>query len=151
MSFSFLVLTSFPLIKYNCGYELSVKQRYLEAEHVMRPIGDPRVDGPSNTFVYAMVLYNLDRCDESRPLVADALDVIEQKRIDGGIRDTESSLSRSASNLIVADAYCMIPQGMKIAAKRFYEAVQMDPTNQYAVDQAMSIKKKLEALGMSPN
>ena len=117
----------------------------------MRPIGDPRVDGPSNTFVYAMVLYNLNRCAESKPLVAEALAVIEEKRAAGGVRDTETSLSRSASNLIVADAYCMIPEGLQAAAKRFYEAVQVDPTNQYAVDQAMTIMKKLEATGMKLN
>lgn len=98
-----------------------------------------------------MVLYNLNRCDESKPLVADALAVIEEKRQAGGVRDTESSLSRSASNLIVADAYCMLPDGLRVAAKRFYEAVQTDPTNQYAVDQAMSIMKKLEAAGMDLN
>jgi hypothetical protein len=34
---------------YNCGYELSIKKRFREAEQVMRPIGNPRVDGPSNT------------------------------------------------------------------------------------------------------
>ena len=39
---------------YNCGYELSLRQRYEEAEKVMRPIGNARVDGPSNTFVYAI-------------------------------------------------------------------------------------------------
>ena len=29
---------------YNYGYELSLKQRYAEAEQVMRPIGSARVD-----------------------------------------------------------------------------------------------------------
>jgi hypothetical protein len=31
---------------YNYGYELSLKQRYAEAEYVMRPIGNARVQGP---------------------------------------------------------------------------------------------------------
>ena len=68
---------------YNCGYELSLKQQYRLAEEIMRPIGSARVDGPSNTFVYAMILFNLGRCDESLELVEEALQVIEERRTTG--------------------------------------------------------------------
>lgn len=129
---------------YNCGYELSIRQRYEESEQVMRPIGDPHVDGPSNTFVYAMVLYNLNRCNEANPLIDKALAILDQKRADGGVRDTKSSLDRSQSNIMVAKAYCTVSEDLRKAAKIFYDAVQVDQTNKYAVDQAVMIMKKLE-------
>jgi hypothetical protein len=129
---------------YNCGYELSTRQRYAESEQVMRPIGDPHVDGPSNTFVYAMVLYNLNRCDEANPLIDKALQIIAEKRASGGIRDTKSSLDRSQSNILVAKAYCTISEDLRKAGKVFYEAVQVDQTNKYAVEQAVMIMKKIE-------
>lgn len=136
---------------YNCGYELSIKQRYKEAEQVLRPIGNARTEGPSNTFVYAMVLYNLDRCNEAKPLIEDALAVVEEKRAVGGVRDSESSLNRVKSNLLVSKAYCT--NDMAGAGKLFYEAVQVDQTNQYAVDQAMMMMKKVEAVqaGLNPH
>jgi hypothetical protein len=129
---------------YNCGYELSTRQRYAESEQVMRPIGDPHVDGPSNTFVYAMVLYNLNRCDEANPLIDKALAILAEQRATGGIRNTKSSIDRSQSNILVAKAYCTISEDLRKAGKVFYEAVQVDQTNKYAVEQAVMIMKKIE-------
>lgn len=130
---------------YNAGYELSLKKRYAEAEKVLRPIGSPRVEGPSNTFVYAMVLFNLNRCDEAQPLIDDAMVVIEEKRKTGGPRNTESSLARTKSNLMVAQAFCTPDPAQQ--GKILYESVQADPTNQYAIDQAVNLVKHLEARG----
>jgi len=130
---------------YNAGYELSLKKRYAEAEKVLRPIGNPRVEGPSNTFVYAMVLFNLNRCDEARPLIDEAMVVVEEKRKTGGPRNTESSLARTKSNLMVAQAFCA--PDMTQSAQLLYESVKVDPSNQYAVDQAVNMVKRLEATG----
>jgi protein O-mannosyl-transferase len=129
---------------YNCGYELSTRLRYAESEQVMRPIGNPHVDGPSNTFVYAMVLYNLNRCDEANPLIDKALAIIAEQRAIGGIRNTKNSLDRSQSNILVARAYCTISEDLRKAGRVFYEAVQVDQTNKYAVEQAVMIMKKIE-------
>jgi protein O-mannosyl-transferase len=127
---------------YNCGYELSLKQRFAESEYVLRPIGSPRVDGPTNTFVYCMVLFNLQRCEEAQVLLDDAFRVVEEKRITGGPRNVESSLIRTKSNLLVAQAFCTsdIPK----SAHYFYEAVKVDPTNDYAVEQANKMVQRLE-------
>jgi hypothetical protein len=127
---------------YNCGYELSLKLRYAEAEKVLRPIGDPHVEGPSNTFVYAMVLYNLKRCDEAMVLIDEALDVVEQKRKSGGVRNTDSSLARARSNLLVAQGFCT--ENLVEAGQVMYSAVAADPSNQYAVDQATLMMKHIE-------
>lgn len=129
---------------YNCGYELSLKRRFTEAEYVLRPIADPRVDGPSNTFVYAMVLFNLDRCGESRILVEEALQVVEEKRREGGVRNSEEKLRRAKSNLLVAKAYCT--PDTPTAGKLLYDAVQTDPTNGYAIEQATEMVKKVQAM-----
>jgi hypothetical protein len=129
---------------YNCGYELSLKKRYAEAAKVLEPIGNAHVDGPSNTFVYAMVLYNLDRCEEARVLIDDALFVIEEKRTEGGVRNTKSSLDRTQSNLLVAKAFCT--DDLQESGRTMYKAVQVDPTNQYAIEQASNMVKHIEAI-----
>ena len=129
---------------YNCGYELAQKQRYAEAEPVLREIGDPFVDGPSNTFVYAMVLFNLNRCDEAVPLIDKALGVVDQKKINRGVRDDDRSLARVESNLLVSKAFCAnsIPERGKL----LYQAVQTDTTNEYAIQQASTLAKEVERI-----
>mmetsp|Transcript_32315 Transcript_32315/g.78876 ORF Transcript_32315/g.78876 Transcript_32315/m.78876 type:complete len:716 (+) Transcript_32315:72-2219(+) len=127
---------------YNYGYELSIKQQYREAEMVMRPIGDPRVEGPSNTFVYAMVLFNLQQCHRANELLDDAFRVIEEKRKIGGPRNSDSHLSRTESNLLVAKAHCT--EAMQERGRVLYQAVETDPTNEYAVGLATEFMKKLE-------
>lgn len=128
---------------YNCGYELSLKLRYAEAEQVLRPIGDPHVEGPSNTFIYVMVLYNLQRCDEANEYIDEAFLVLDELQIAGGVRNTASSLARTRSNLLVAQGFCAgdILQTGQI----MYRAVQADPSNQYAIDQATNVAKHIES------
>lgn len=131
---------------YNCGYELSLQKRYVEAEYVLRPIASPYVEGPSNTFVYVMVLFNLNRCNEAIPYIEDAFHVIRDKENTIGItpRNTKSSLNRVKSNLLVAKSYCTIDINIKIAGQLMYDAVQVDPTNQYAIDQATLLVHRID-------
>jgi hypothetical protein len=130
--------------QYNCGYELSLKRRYEEAEQVLRPLADPHVQGPSNTFVYAMVLFNLDRCEESLELIEEALYVVEEKRREGGLRNSEEKMRRAESNLKVAKAHCT--KDTVLAGKIMYEAVQVDTTNAYAIEQASEMVKRVQAI-----
>ncbi|CAB9516392.1 and TPR repeat-containing protein 4 [Seminavis robusta] len=130
---------------YNCGYELSLRQRYAEAEEVMRPIGNARVDGPSNTFVYAMVLYNLGRCDDAHYYIDIAMDVLEEQRIEGGIRHQSSALDRTKSNLLVARGYCTTENFQK-QGRILQEAVRTDPRNTYAVQQFQAYLNKMEQI-----
>ena len=118
--------------------------RYAEAEPVLRAIGPASVDGPSNTFVYAMVLFNLHHCDEAIPLIDEALDVVEQKKVNRGVRDDDKSLARVESNLKVSRGFCAehIPE----KGKWFYDAVQTDPTNEYAIQQATVLAKEVERI-----
>lgn len=129
---------------YNCGYELSLKQHYELAERVMRPIGSARVDGPSNTFVYAMVLFNLNKCDASLKFVNEALDVIEELKQQGGIRNRPEHLARTTSNLLVAKAHCIFD--ITERGKILYEAVQVDPMNDYAIQQAQGLMERVALL-----
>ena len=130
---------------YNCGYELSLRQRYEEAERVMRPIGNARVDGPSNTFVYAMVLFNLQRCDESNYFIDVAMDVLEEQREEGGVRYQPSSLDRTKSNLLVARGYCTTDD-IQEQGRVLQEAVRTDPRNNYAVQQFQAYLSKMEQI-----
>jgi hypothetical protein len=129
---------------YNCGYELSLKQHYELAEQVMRPIGSARVDGASNTFVYAMILFNLEKCTESLEHVDEALQVIEEKKKLGGPRNRPEALARTTSNLLVAKAHC-IPD-IQQRGKLLYEAVQVDPQNEYALQQAQGLMERMNLL-----
>ena len=129
---------------YNCGYELSLKQRYEEAEHVLRPIGNPRVDGPSNTFVYVMVLYNMGRCDEAIEYMDEAKAVLDEKRAAGGARNLPHMLDRTESNLMVARAHCT--EDIADKGRLMYDAVQKDQTNPYAVQQAQSLMERIDTL-----
>ena len=130
---------------YNCGYELSLQKRFEEAEYVLRPIGDPHVEGPSNTFVYAMVLYNLNRCEEAFHYLDRAFKVLEQKKQDLDVRNNPKSLARTESNLLVAQAFCWTQRDLPKAGKLMYRAVEVDPTNDYAIAQATSLVKKVQA------
>mmetsp|Transcript_37830 Transcript_37830/g.42190 ORF Transcript_37830/g.42190 Transcript_37830/m.42190 type:complete len:1110 (-) Transcript_37830:2301-5630(-) len=127
---------------YNYGYELSLKQRYIEAEAVMRPIGNPRIDGPSNTFVYTMVLYNLRQCDRANVLLDEAFRVIEEMRKEGGPRNTESHLSRTESNLLVSKAHCT--DDFKERGRVLYRAVEKDQTNDYAIQLATNFMQRMQ-------
>lgn len=129
---------------YNCGYELAQKKRYAEAEPILRELGDPHVDGPTNTFVYAMVLFNLQRCDVAMPLIDEALAVVEQKKKNRGIRDDDQSLARVESNLKVSKGFCV--EGIPEKGRLFYDAVQTDPTNDYAIQQATALAKEIERI-----
>ena len=128
--------------RYNYGYELSLRGRFEEAEEVLRPIGDPKVDGPNNTFVYAMVLFNLKQCDRANTLLDQAFMVIQQRRREGGVRNTESSLSRTESNLLVARGHCV--EDIHDRARLMYEAVQTDPSNDYAISLATQMMENLQ-------
>ena len=132
---------------YNCGYELSLMKRYREAEQVLRPIADPHVQGPSNTFVYAMVLYNLQRCDLALGYIRAALEVVHEKRKNSdGVRNTNESLNRVESNLLVAKGFCQ--KDISVMGKLFYEAVQVDPHNHYAIENAQKLAERLKAANM---
>jgi hypothetical protein len=77
-------------------------------------------------------------------LIDDALVVIEEKRTEGGVRNTKSSLDRTQSNLLVAKAFCT--DDLQESGRTMYKAVQVDPTNQYAIEQASNMVKHIEAI-----
>ncbi|OEU10135.1 hypothetical protein FRACYDRAFT_247746 [Fragilariopsis cylindrus CCMP1102] len=108
---------------YNYGYELSLKQRYVEAEAVMRPNR---------------------QCDKANVLLDEAFRVIEEKRKEGGPRNSESHLSRSESNLLVAKAHCT--EDYQEKGRVLYRAVEKDQTNDYAVNLATSFMEKMQQM-----
>jgi hypothetical protein len=91
-----------------------------------------------------MVLFNLNRCREALELIDDAMVVLEESRKEGGVMNSNKTLDRAKSNLLVAQAFCT--PDVITAGSIMYNAVQIDPTNQYAIDQAMRIVEKVEAV-----
>ena len=89
-----------------------------------------------------MVLYNLKRCEEANVLLDYAFEIIDEKRRAGGVRDTASSLGRSESNLLVARAHCT--ENFEERGRTLYDAVQADPTNDYAVGLAHQFMEHME-------
>ena len=126
------------------SYELSLKQRYAEAEQVMRPIGSARVDGPSNTFVYTMVLFNLRQCDLANELLDEAFEVVAERRREGGVRNTEGNLARTESNLLVSRAHCT--EDIPARARFLGHAVEVDPSNEYAVGVATQMHESIQQM-----
>lgn len=131
---------------YNCGYELSLKERYIEAEAVMRPIGDPKVNGPSNTFVYSMILYNLRMPKIAMQFINDALEEIKVKKKEGGIRNNIGALSSIECNLYVAKSYCTTDA--KKEGKYLKKAVNLDPRSSYATGHLKKYIQKQRAAEM---
>ena len=64
----------------------------------------------------------------------------------GGPRNSASSLMRTKSNLLVAQGFCTMDQNVQYAGQIFYNAVQADPTNEYAIEQANKMVQRLEQL-----
>jgi hypothetical protein len=74
------------------------------------------------------------------------MQVLEEKRAEGGTRFTPQAVARIESNLLVARAFCS--DDIAITGQIMYNAVETDPTNEYALQQAMSVLKKVEAAKM---
>jgi hypothetical protein len=129
---------------YNYGYELSLVKNYERSEQILRPIGSARVDGPSNTFVYAMVLFNLNRCDEANKYLEEAFEVLEERAKAGGPRNSPQTIARYKSNLLVAKSHCA--PDLNERGQLLYQAVQTDQSNTYAAQQAKSLLDKIEML-----
>ena len=89
-----------------------------------------------------MVLFNLKRCEEANAMLDLAFAVIDDRRRAGGVRNTDSSLSRTESNLLVARAHCSNDVHEK--GRILYSAVEMDPSNEYAVNLATQYMEKME-------
>jgi hypothetical protein len=102
-----------------------------------------------------MVLQNLDRCDEANRLMDRALELAERQQresaadeqdpLQKSVRNTESSYARVKSNLLVARSFCS-NKDPALAGKLMYDAVQADPTNEYAIEQAKAMLVHYERL-----
>jgi hypothetical protein len=129
---------------YNCGNELNAKKMYNEAELVLRPIGRAHVAGPSNCFLYSLVLYSLQRCDLVNIVLQEAFVVFEENRKAGGKLYSRQDSGRTESNLFVAKALCEANVTMK--GQLLYKALQADQTNEFAIGQFTFLMNKLEEM-----
>jgi hypothetical protein len=91
-----------------------------------------------------MVLFNLQRCDEANALIDEAMIVLDERRAEGGPRNLPHMLDRSESNLLVARAHCA--ENMQERGRILYQAVQVDQSNTYAVQQAQALVDQLEKM-----
>jgi hypothetical protein len=73
------------------------------------------------------------------------MDVLEERRAEGGIRHTSSSLDRTKSNLLVARGYCTMEDFQK-QGRILQEAVRTDPRNTYAVQQFQAYLNKMQQI-----
>jgi hypothetical protein len=121
--------------RFNAAYHLTKKisNRQEEVEFLLRPAIDP-YDGkpPTDSFLYAMTLRSLGRCEESLELVEEAFYAIELMKQEGRLRNTKESLARAESDLLIAKALCT--DDFAIRGQLMYEACQVDPTNGYATE-----------------
>uniref|UniRef100_A0A7S4MUF6 DUF1736 domain-containing protein n=1 Tax=Odontella aurita TaxID=265563 RepID=A0A7S4MUF6_9STRA len=142
---------------YNCGYQLALAAKYKAAERVLRPIRHPVTgDSPSTTFVYALALQNLGRCDEAAPLIDEALEVVRRdsrdeskgrERLHTRGRERYDQARRAESNLLAAKGLCSQDDVARMG-KLLYDAVQVDPNNEYAVSMANNLVQMLGRHGV---
>lgn len=132
--------------RFNAAYHLSKNtNRNDEVEFLLRPIIDP-FDGkpPTDSFLYAMILKSLGRCEESLELVEEAFYAIELLRQEGRVRNTEESLARSESDLLIAKALCT--EDFALRGQLMYEACQVDTTNGYAMEMYSKALEQLQLM-----
>lgn len=133
--------------RFNAAYQLSKKalSRHEEVEFLLRPTIDP-FDGkpPTDSFLYAMTLRSLGRCNESLELIEEAFYAIELLRQDGRVRNTKTSLARSESDLLIAKALCT--EDFALRGQLMYEACQVDKTNGYAMEMYSKMLDQLQLM-----
>jgi len=116
----------------NAGRLLAKNNEFVEAENVLRPIKDVRSNGgnPNDTFLYAVALSKLDRCEEAFHLIDDATDFLLEEQERGGLRYNPKMSLHAQSSLVVARAFCtanVIEKG-----KLMQQSLELDPTNAFA-------------------
>jgi hypothetical protein len=133
--------------RFNAAYHLTKKypSRQEEVEFLLRPVIDP-FDGkpPTDSFLYAMTLRSLGRCEESLELVEEAFYAIEVMKQENRVRNTKESLARAESDLLIAKALCT--EDFAIRGQLMYEACQVDPTNGYAIKMYSKALKQVQLM-----
>lgn len=133
--------------QYNCGFHLYRAKRYSEAEQILRPIADPwgESQGPMNSYVYAMVLYYLERCPEALDVIAEALYAADELAKANDLRHNENWAKRTKSGLLIAKAYCHQQDFLKYG-QLVFEAYNTDPSNQYVINHMQDLMQKREMM-----
>ena len=132
----------------NAGRMLAKNTEYVKAEEILRPIGDVKKNGgnPNDTFLYAVALSKLDRCEEAFRLIDDATEYIFEEREEGGIRYDPKMSFHAQSSLVVARAFCtheVIEKGQLMQ-----QALVVDPTNDFARSQFLNYVDTLQRMYM---
>jgi hypothetical protein len=89
-----------------------------------------------------MTLFNLDRCDDADSLIDKAFALLDENSQVDRPRNTEKSRNRIRSNLLVAKSFCT--KDLSVSGKYMYEAVKVDPSNEYAIDQATKMLNHIQ-------
>lgn len=129
---------------FSVGNELALNKRYIEAEYLLRNVSEPREHGFFNTFVYTVTLYKMGRCEEANKLIDSSMALVEEKRKNPGLRDTESYLNRGESNLLVARGFCA-PNILQ-SAMYMKAALEKDVTNQFAYETGSQVWAQVEQM-----
>eukprot|EP00936_MAST-01D_sp_MAST-1D-sp1_P000752 g752.t1 len=135
---------------HNVGLELSWAQRQVEATAAFRFSLKKNKHDHATRLALALSLRHIKKCPAALKVLRRGNKLLKPKieRAAKGLLDTRemSTLKRDQSSYMAAEALCIndVPK----MGKMLYAAVQLDPTNEFAVQQATDLLKLAQQAGM---
>ena len=137
---------------HNVGLELSWAQRQEEATAAFRFSLKKNKHDHATRLALALSLRHVKKCPAALKVLRRGNKLLKPKvkRAAEGLLDAReiSTLKRDQSSYMAAEALCIndVPK----MGKMLYAAVQLDPTNEFAVQQATDLLKLAQQAGMVP-
>ena len=134
---------------HNHGLELSWAQRQAEAvEAFAFSLGKNPTDCATR-LALVLSLRHTERCTEAQAVAARGFELLEGRRAAaeglGNDSPVVRSLLRDMSSMTAAEALC--ERDIGVMGKKMYKAVQLDPTNEFAMQQASDLLKLASRMG----
>jgi hypothetical protein len=134
---------------HNHGLELSWAQRQTEAVQAFEfSLGKNPADCATR-LALVLSLRHTERCAEAQAVAARGFELLEERRAAaeglGNDSPVVRSLLRDMSSMTAAEALC--ERDISVMGKKMFKAVQLDPTNEFAMQQASDLLKLASRMG----
>lgn len=121
--------------KYNWGLELSRRQESQPAHDVLAELLRLDPEDLTARFLFALVLRSLTRCPEALEIVEYGLNKIAERR--KGVVGVRDNFDADQSRMLTAKGLCT--EDIPSRGRLLWEAVQIDPNNDFAVTQGKEL------------
>lgn len=96
-------------------------------------------------FVYAIVLRSAGNCSKANPMINKGLRYVERLENKEEVAERPHNTRRDKSNLLAIKALCSDDLGYM--GKTLYEAIETDPSNEYAVNRGTELLAQVRSRG----